>query len=409
MKSHLLSTIFFLCCLSCPKAQNNYLPGNIVKISGDTIKGLIDNKEWTKNPLQINFRTSESAASETYRPQDLFSFQIDNHDRYVSKLVNKSLESGTENKAVSRKVFLQALVVGRASLYYYQDDTKIYFFIEKDNKTAELKLIHGLSSDNLISTKEIYKGQLTLYMNDCNPGNINSTAYSNKSLMSLFYKYNQCISPEKEQYIKKIEKITFNSNIMLGASITSMSFDGDSRFTELRIANFNWSPRPVFGFDLEIIIPRNEGRYRFNLELFYKSYSVESHRRVFLSRTVFQNYDIKFTNSYLQYSLLFKYKLGSGRLNTFVDAGFFLSSVLKDENSTDVVKFDLVRIGFYSPESGPAISSFEKLDNGILVGGGLNIGKYSLELRYQLSNGVSGSQNLKSKTKSILLVAKYDL
>lgn len=67
-------------------AQKTFEPGYILPLQGDTVRGLIDFRNWAKNPDEISFKLSESAEATSYRPVDIKAFVVGG-EKYVSAVV----------------------------------------------------------------------------------------------------------------------------------------------------------------------------------------------------------------------------------------------------------------------------------------------------------------------------------
>lgn len=68
--------------------QEQYLPGYVITLPGDTVPGLIDYRNWEYNPDKISFQ-SEIKGEKTvvYRPLDIQGFGV--HDeRYLAAIVS---------------------------------------------------------------------------------------------------------------------------------------------------------------------------------------------------------------------------------------------------------------------------------------------------------------------------------
>ena len=121
MKNKKLLLFSFLICIGISvSAQKNYLSGSVVLMNGETVKGLIDYRNWEQNPGQINFKINEGAVEQTYTVNDIKAFEITGHDEYIRAIVVKdmlpvnanSLELEGVHKMVDDTVFLRSIVKG---------------------------------------------------------------------------------------------------------------------------------------------------------------------------------------------------------------------------------------------------------------------------------------------------------
>ena len=132
-----VSLIFFLS--AGVNAQKNFLPGMIMPISGDTIKGFIKEIDGRINPTSIEFKSSLSEASKNYSPLELKWFRFIGGDwyfSYVGPLETSSLNTNdltydSTMHTVINTLFIRAVVIGRASLYYARDQNdRIHLFLQ---------------------------------------------------------------------------------------------------------------------------------------------------------------------------------------------------------------------------------------------------------------------------------------
>src|SRR5688572_27875895 len=93
MKKKLLAlSILFMHVYISASAQKNYKPGAITLLSGEQISGLIDYRNWEKNPKKIGFKKSETAISEELSINELLSFVIHGDDSYIRAIVWKDVQ-----------------------------------------------------------------------------------------------------------------------------------------------------------------------------------------------------------------------------------------------------------------------------------------------------------------------------
>src|SRR5688572_4568068 len=137
----LVKTLRFFCmalasfCLTNSYSQSNYKPGSVVTQNGETIEGLIDYRQWRKNPVSIKFQTTANSSPVTYTVKDLESFEVHGLDRYITAVIKKDirpvemaeLERAFTDTTVIDTVFLRLLVSGNYSLYQF-NDTKPHFY-----------------------------------------------------------------------------------------------------------------------------------------------------------------------------------------------------------------------------------------------------------------------------------------
>ncbi len=149
MKKRFLFLISILFVTFLGKAQQNYVPGEITKLNGEVVSGLIDYQEWKINPININFKTTNTSVIKTYSVKDLESFMIAgkkelyqkavmginaekaNEDDFVEYESLKEAYLYAKDKVHIDSVFLLALIRGDLNLYSLYDKEKAALFYSK--------------------------------------------------------------------------------------------------------------------------------------------------------------------------------------------------------------------------------------------------------------------------------------
>ncbi|MTI30221.1 hypothetical protein, partial [Xanthovirga aplysinae] len=118
----ILVLVYFLVIVNCSYGQENYLPGSLISIEGDTLKGFIDYRNWDYNPDEIFFKSGEDGEIITYKPKDILGFKVKD-EVYVSASVEVELSSIRTNDLTYspeliinvESVFLQTMFEGSKS------------------------------------------------------------------------------------------------------------------------------------------------------------------------------------------------------------------------------------------------------------------------------------------------------
>ena len=119
-------------------SQKNYLPGYVVTLTGDTVHGNIDYRNWDKNPRIISFKPSAGDEIIQYPVTGIKKFLVLD-EMYESAIVRAEtspyqfdqLNFDKELKFRTDTIFLQAVIEGEKSLYYYKDkNAKEHFYIK---------------------------------------------------------------------------------------------------------------------------------------------------------------------------------------------------------------------------------------------------------------------------------------
>lgn len=152
-------------------AQNNYKPGYMVTLKGDTLRGIINCKTGYRNPVQFTFKDSlNSSRVRTFTAGTARAFAITGDEIYKSFVVDISQDkldvgsASTPLRPVKDTVFLNLIDSGRyVTLYRYADKIKERFFVNEKN-TNPVELTLHVYPDPYSTTEmirqEIYKRQL---------------------------------------------------------------------------------------------------------------------------------------------------------------------------------------------------------------------------------------------------------
>lgn len=207
---YLLLSLFFHFILTC-SAQVNFQPGYIVRTSGDTLRGFIDEREWDKNPGIMTFSSSgqEKQAQEfAIRQVQYFEVGTRSFQRYTVSISMDKMEARQGsieglNQVVTDTVWLEVLQRGKnLSLFSYRDAVKIRFYILESGSTTPEELVYKLKVVWVSSTEperltyfEGYKNQL-----------INAALKAGKLTDGLRWKVNKTL------YSKEILKVVSEIN-----------------------------------------------------------------------------------------------------------------------------------------------------------------------------------------------------
>ncbi len=192
-------------------SQKSLLPGYIVTLGNETIRGLIKQQSDIKNMHECIYFTE--GKMEKYAPGEIRAYTIEGKRIYESKVI-------TLGTRTDMPVFAQCLTKGAVSLYLYIDkDRKRHYFLQKGEEFRKIDIdkINYAGDETSIELNR-YKGQLRIFFGDCNElsDEIESAKPRNSEILDLTIKYNECIR-EGSSYIQHVEQ-KFRKGIILGYS-----------------------------------------------------------------------------------------------------------------------------------------------------------------------------------------------
>jgi len=397
--------------------QENYLPGYILSLHGDTVAGYVDYRNWERNPEKIYFRESQDGSKSTFTPLDIKGFGVTD-EVYESAIVETETSTvSTQYLSYSSELifkkdtaFLQAVVKGAKSLYFYKDRSgKEQFYIGQDS-SYELLIYKRYLKDNegqaVIAENKKFIGQLTIYLHDC-PSiqkKLNTADYRVNSLENVFLSYYDCIRAGMT-FHKKTEKVTTAIGVLAGVSLTSLTLrSSDPYFSYLVNANYDLSVNFSGGLYFDVILPRNQGKWSICNELIWSSYKVNGQVDDFVNEN---KYTITYTTlgySYLKMNNMVRFRYPVGKLSLFINAGISNGYAIIEINQKkqESKLYTQIRI-----EEGKALSDSRRYELGVVAGVGAAIGRFSFEARYERGNGMSTYSALNSSTNRIYFLLGF--
>jgi hypothetical protein len=398
-------------------AQRNDLPGYIINLNGDTIKGLIDYQNWESGPDFIKFKTDERSTELKYGPDLIREFGV-NQEVYISAEVNTEVSPNITNQLTNNpllqlkkeKIFLLTVFKGNKSLYYYFKGKDNFYIAQSDSFELliwkrYIKDSKAQSGTGVIAENKKYVGQLSVYLGDCPTihSKLNSTNYNVISLTRLFKDYYEC-SQTPPSYQKKPDKIAIEIGAVAGVSFYSAKISS-SVYSYLDKADYSKSTNPAAGTFLNIVFPRFRGKIALYDEILYTSFKITGEFNDVKSandHTYYKSsigYSFFTLNTMLRYSILLKNNFG-----LYLGAGIVNSFVINETNIMDVDKTFYVD---HHITSKTAIENTRGYEQGIIGGLGVKYGKLSLECRYELGNGTASSSGVDIPSKRWFFLLGY--
>jgi len=260
-------------------AQSNFQKGFVVA-KGDTTHGLIDYRQWEKNPSSISFQSAAAPGNVVeFNTNDISYFEVNGADGYERAVVKKDMrpvhlkdltENGDDLFEVDT-VFLRLLVKGKMSLYQLTDGKNHFYISNDDNKFEEL-IYKVYLNKGVISRRPVYIDQLSRFVDRFkDKGNllplIQAANYKEADLIKVVTKLNSHIAGEVVYTAIKLKNPP-SFFVGIGAAYSSLKFKGDDKAAGL---DYNKSVKPLISAGIDMSILRNLQNLVFRAELSYFS------------------------------------------------------------------------------------------------------------------------------------------
>ena len=199
-------------------SNNDFKEGYIISLNGDTTKGFLLVQISRNASDQCVFKPNANSANTIYKPGEIAGYRYLNGKYYISKEIN--IDSTTK-----KVVFLEFLIKGIASIYYYMDYEEHYYIEKYPNSLVELTEKERTFFDEGTSGREgshtyimpsKYKGKLIFALQDCPSINkeIQNTRLTHKSLIKLTKDYHEKVCNSESCII--YEKINTSAKVRFG-------------------------------------------------------------------------------------------------------------------------------------------------------------------------------------------------
>lgn len=404
----LAAMLFFSLSLS---AQQNFIDGYIVSLKGDTTQGLVNYKNWRKNPNSVEFKINQNAEIKTYEPRQISSFAVkinNTIELYQAATVNLESSGPVQNLDYKRTfeekledLFLLNIHQGAYTLYKYYDQ-KEHYFLGKKGDIIELRFKNYLSSDQkTVLQNEEYKATLQNFLQDCSSisdNDIKTLNYNEKLLIKILKKYDQCKSVISTHSVTE-EKAKFVFGIVVATDVSNLNVEGfNKEISPTSAGNF------AIGGSIAFKLPRNNESSSFNLELLYRKYKFDTRIEEIKSAEEYYKYHYVFSGNYIKTNIMYRYQWTKVKLKPFLNLGisqaFKLSKI--DKSSTER--------RFYSTTQQteePLFADERGYEQGLNFGAGIALGKINFELRAETTNGFADYIGSKTAINSLFLNLNY--
>lgn len=418
----LTKLIVILVCIfgfNCLQSQTNYTPGYIIDNQSNKISGFIKHSNGEKNPDEIYFKT-EAGKETIYAPNDIKEFGLLD-EIYVSAFAEievspRNISNLSDNPLLNLErdtVFLQSLIQGEKSLYHYRTKQGIKnFYIKQGNQFKLLeykkyKRVRG-SREAILELKN-YAAQLQEYFNQCpiTQNKYSSLQYNQTSLEKLYYYYYKYCSSEKISFKKETPPLEVNVGLLGGFTRTQVLFEAD-----LDSYDFLTNMAPYGSIDFsagvyaDIIFPKNRQKWSINNELLVSNFRVEGEYEEIINANHSQITQTDLEFRYFKFTTMLRHKYQTGNSKIFFNLGISNGFMTKKRN---IKRRTVILYNENKVNEGLAVRGLKKYEVSSLLGVGYRINRYSIEVRYEIGNGFSRLNDLKTSTHQLYLLLGVNL
>lgn len=184
---------FGLCLLfGTAYAQDRNLPGYIVRVSGDTLRGLLQEQTMDEAARTVLFRPAGETGYHRYTPAEVRAYQFDGGD--LERAITYS--DTREEQPVVRSGFAKLLVAGEYDLYSFTEKEVLFFLARKDSS------FYLIYDDDLHTTPAIpgnFRNELNFFSASCEAArrDVERITFNSGSMVAFFQRVDACSNPGK--------------------------------------------------------------------------------------------------------------------------------------------------------------------------------------------------------------------
>ena len=400
--------LFFTLCLIplISFSQIDYEEGYFINNDNNKISCFIKNSDWKNTPTSINYKLKENGETIEAGINKIKEFFIYPSVKYTKSTVNIDKTGNKINQVSDTKfpsfkqqtLFLKVLIESEISLYQYKENNVNVFFYKKKGKDIEQLVFKYYLVNNKLAKNNMFRQQLFKHLKctDISDNSLKKVEYRKSELEKLLLKYNKCKNNEVTQYnINKKDK-SFNLNLKLGFTNSSLKAQSNSINNKDLVVDFGSKTNLSFGLEIEYIFPFIKNKFSFFAEPTYKNFSEESVIPEYRTTTSsINNINTKINYQFIEIPVGFRYYF---YLND--DSKFFINIARNlhfDFNSK--IEFDKIS----------SDSDVVRVTSNTLGFGYKYDKKYSIELRYTTDKEITPRQDWDSTFSSIAVILGYTL
>ncbi|MBF9140971.1 hypothetical protein [Hymenobacter properus] len=272
MSTRLLFYCFAFVSLSFSATAQVYEPGYIVRSTGDTLRGEIENGFWKEPPAYIRFRPTPESASQLFKPRQLrrVSFTAGRAFRYEGLPIDHAARAKVGDLPYENRPDVQVdsllaeiLVDGPVSLVRVEkfERPTHYLLLQAGHAPLDLSerkyLRRTVDLAWLLTDGNNYRGQLSVYFGNCPAAHsaVQKAPFTADGLMAVVQAYNEACAHQPGRNLLELahprRKVAFQGGLLAGVRynrIESGSLHYEGACTDCQ-------PHPFAGLYSELLQP----------------------------------------------------------------------------------------------------------------------------------------------------------
>lgn len=396
--------------------QNWYSPGYLIDNSGDTVRGYLSDRSLGQNSKAVMFKDLEGEKEKkTWLPGEIHAYYLETGKLYQTMVLPNGQRSFSEPESSTifyDTVFAAVVLTGEFNLYAYRDQRDYYhIYFEKDGKLRELvEVVPEGFEDNadLFGSKDMLHSLFT----DCPDieRELNNAPIKPIPQQKLFVDYNDCSNKEASSSKFEFDRLKLRPHILLGANLANCKFrtSGNSALDNVVL---DYRPQFSGGVGFELGNSKESAPISMTVDVLLQSLDTEGStidEQGGFSAVEYQ-WDLSMLS--LKLPILVRYSFSSRRVTPFIELGGAFGWRLKFD-------FTQYRTNYFSngdssvidPRAVPAWEdplNARRMEQSIIAGIGLEIGRFTLRSRYERGNGFSALRSWKTTTQSWQLLGGF--
>lgn len=262
---NLFTLLFSLALSISASAQRDFERGYFIDDNDNKLECLIQNEKWLFSPEEVFYKLNENSEVKSFTVENCKEFKIGDEGVFMrvsadfpitqSKLKKKELNSNPE--LLQKTAFVQNIVKGNASLFWFVDNNGIVYLYSKNGGAIKPLLYKKYILEDLkIKENNIFRTQLIKDFECGNQPIIQKTEYRRKSIIKYFEFLNQCSGDGNYEVFERTakQKANFLITLKVWAGMQQNSYETETT-NPPRTYSFEDEIGAKFGGELEAFFP----------------------------------------------------------------------------------------------------------------------------------------------------------